>query len=95
VKGRQRLRKAGESPSHPARPIGPKGRERMAKALPPAAHRPFLDALAEVLASWVVSRITGGSGPRTTRKSEAGNTEAFDGDSTAIRAEDEGDSIGR
>ncbi len=35
---------------------------------PPEAHRPFLDALADLLAAEVVARVMGQSGPRPPRK---------------------------
>ncbi len=57
----------------------------MAEALPPEAHLPFLDALAELLAAQVVNTITVGPPPRTDRKSEADSREGFDADSSGVR----------
>jgi hypothetical protein len=42
-----------------------------APAEPPEAHRPFLDALAELLACHVVGEITGGPGSRAPRNSSS------------------------
>jgi hypothetical protein len=84
----------GSAPPLPRRP-GLQDGGRTAKPLPPEAHRPFLDALAEVLVSYVVSRLTAGSGPRPNRKSEAENGEAFDGDSADVQADVKGVRHGR
>ncbi len=90
----EHARRDGE-PSKLPRRADPQARPRMGNALPPEAFRPFLDALAEILASWVVTRITVGPGTRTHRKLEVGSEEGFDQDSSAIRAGNEGNSIGR
>lgn len=72
-------------PSRLPRPDAPEDPGRMAEAVPPEAVRPFLDALAEVISSWVVTRITAGPPPRTNRNSEADSGEGFDADSSGVR----------
>ncbi len=52
----------------------PGRRGRIAPDGPPEAHRPFLDALAALLAAEVVAKITVGSGTQTHRKPKQADT---------------------
>ncbi len=59
-------------------PPAPKDGDRTATPLPPEAVRPFLDALAEMLCSYVVSKFTVGPGTRPDRNPEGPTREGFD-----------------
>ncbi len=79
-----------DGPSYLPRHPGPQARPRTGDALPPEAVRPFLDALAELLASWVVSQFTGRPGTRPNRNSEGVGGKAFDKDSAGIQTGSKG-----
>ena len=77
-----------DTPPPACQPSRPVRRPRTAsKALPPEAHRAFLDGLAGLLAAHVVVGITGGAGSRSTRNLN-GRTEQdpapFSGRSLAV-----------
>ncbi len=65
---------AWEVGSRALRPASAQDRPRNAPDVPPEAHRPFLDALADLLAAEVVAKITVLSGSRTPRKSGTDST---------------------
>ena len=73
----------------------PQGQPRMRAGSPPEAYRPFLDALAELLAAEVVRRITAGLGTRDPRKLEGVEGVGFNNDSSRVQGDAKGNSNGR
>ncbi len=63
---------------------GSSSRGRIQPEDPPDAYRPFLDALAELLAAEAVRRIPKGSRPRGTRKPKGSQEDHFDEDGAVV-----------